>query len=118
MRLRVTPGLQTEFRRLRSTRAISSRSLARASGAPRAETERNPQPKESAMSNFAAISERDLIHVTGGAGAVDSWKNPDGRGVTVDWNKANQGQTRPPTDGVFPYNGGDGTKGHGGWAIA
>lgn len=71
------------------------------------------------MSNFAAISEHDLITVTGGAGgAVDSWKNPDGRGVTVDWNKANQGQTRPPTDGVFPYNGGDGTKGKGGWAIA
>ena len=70
-----------------------------------------------------SISLDDLATVTGGqmkptqSGVIQSERNPGG-GVTVDWNGKNQqNQSRSPTDGVFPFRGGDGSNGQGGWAI-
>ena len=71
------------------------------------------------------LSDCELATVTGGemkpsaSGIIQSERNADGRGITVDWNGVNQQrQSRSPTNGVFPFRGGNGTNGNGGWAIA
>ena len=69
------------------------------------------------------LSLSELEQVTGGemkptaSGIIQSERNPGG-GVTVDWNKQNQHINQPPTSGTFQFNGGDGSNGRGGWAIA